>query len=36
MDGIQQVGFPYAVVAANANDPFRKIKRTVGIVFKLE
>lgn len=36
MDSIQQVCFACAIVAANTNDPFFKIKRTVRVIFELE
>ena len=33
--GIQQVGFAYAILTADPNDPFFKIKRPVAVVFEL-
>lgn len=35
VNSIQQVGFTHSILAANANDPFRKIKRTITVVFEL-
>ena len=36
MNGIQQVGFAHPVFAANANNPLRKVKRPVTVVFELK
>lgn len=35
VDGIKQVCFANAILAANTNDPFFKIKGTVTVVFEL-
>jgi hypothetical protein len=34
MDGIQQVGFSPAVIAANTNDAFAELKGTLAVIFK--
>ena len=36
MNRIQQIGFTYAIAAANADDAFVKAKRLVKIIFELE
>ena len=35
MYGIKQIGFTYAVIPANTNDTFIKLKWTITIVFEL-
>jgi hypothetical protein len=36
IEGIEQVGLAHAIVATDAYDPFRELKRSLAVVLELE